>query len=216
MDGSTTEAMHVKEVRRPARRFLVYVLIACLALFAAYYARGTWAAKQATDPKSPEDGVICQLVRDPDGEKVIRTAVIIPVPIESAWQILSDYAEWERLFTTIRRKQVAEPIGENQHHVISDVTTPLGTLSLDFIITHEETADGGYLAWWDAPTDELPINKGTIRITPHGDAQTLFVYTVHKQYRTYPSFLVNNVLLSHQPDLVRTLAARMEEVAQQP
>ena len=216
MDDSKTELKHINEVRRPARRFLAYVTVACLALFAAYYARGTWAAKQATDPQSPADGVICQLVRDPDGEKVIRTAVVIPVPVDTAWQILSDYAEWEQLFKTIRRKQVAEPIGENQHHVVSDVTTPLGTLSLDFVVTHEETPDGGYLARWDAPTKELPINKGTIRITPQGDAETLFVYTVHKQYRKYPTFLVNNVLLGHQPDLVRTLAARMEEVAQQP
>ncbi|MCA9239799.1 MAG: SRPBCC family protein [Planctomycetales bacterium] len=216
MDGPTTGVPQVNEARRPARQFLVYVLMALLALFALYFARGAWAAKQAKDPASPQDGVICQLVRDPDGEKVIRTAVVIPVPIETAWRILSDYGEWERLFKTIRRKQLSEPIGENQHHVVSQVTTPLGTLSLDFIVTHEKTADGGYLAWWDAPTDELPINKGTIRITPRGDGETLFVYTVHKQYRRYPSFLVNNMLLRHQPDLVRTLAARMEEVAHQP
>lgn len=216
MGGSTTDATQLRGVRRPARLWLAGVLMACLALFAAYYARGAWTAKLAMDPASTEDGVICQLVRNPDGEEVIRTAVVIPVPIDAAWQILSDYGEWERLFKTIRRKQVAEPIGENQHHVVSDVTTPLGTLSLDFVVTHEQSADGGYLAWWDAPTEELPINKGTIRITPRGDAETLFVYTVHKQYRKYPSFLVNNMLLRHQPDLVRTLAARMEEVARQP
>ena len=94
--------------------------------------------------------------------------------------------------------------------------TPLGTISLDFIITHEEIPSGGYLAWWDAPTDELPINEGTIRITPMGPEETLFVYTVRKQYRQYPSFLVNNMLLNHQPDLVATLAERMLEVADEP
>src|SRR5207247_1529017 len=83
-----------------------------------------------------------------------------------------------KLFKTVRRKQRTEPLEGNRRHVVSDVMTPMGTISLDFIVTHEETPDGGYLAWWDAPTRELPINRGTIRISPRGANQTLFGYSV--------------------------------------
>jgi hypothetical protein len=141
--------------------------------------------------------------------------VVIPVPVETAWKILSNYDEWERLFKTVREKKVAEQLDEHHHHVVSDVMTPLGMISLDFIITHEELPDGGYLASWDAPTKELPVNRGTIRISPHGQDQTLLVYSVRKQYQKYPRFLVNNMLLHQQPDLVGTLRRRMVEVAKE-
>jgi hypothetical protein len=195
-------------------RLLLAVLAGCLLLFGWYYWRGT-AASAPVDPQTPQDGVICQLARADDGGTDVRTAVVIPVPLDDAWRILSDYEEWERLFKTVRRKQVAEPAGENRHHVVSEVWTPMGMLSLDFIVTHERTAAGGYVARWDAPTNELPVNRGTIEITPLAGEQTLFVYTVRKHYKSYPDFLVNNALLNHQPDLIATLSQRMIEVAQE-
>lgn len=201
---------------RPSRLglYLLVVLGGCALLFGWYYWRGT-ATSTAVNPSKPEEGVICQLVSADDGGTDVRTSVVIPVPIEDAWRILSNYAEWERLFTTIRRKQVAEAIGANQHHVVSDVWTPMGTLSLDFIVTHEQTAAGGYIARWDAPVPELPVNRGTIEISPLGADQTLFVYTVRKHYKTYPDVFVNNALLNHQPDLIDTLRKRMIEVAKE-
>ena len=195
--------------------YLFAVSAVCLFLFGFYYWRGSWPADNPTDPKSVSDGVRCQLLRSHKDRKEIRTAVIIPVPVETAWRILSNYEEWERLFKTVRRKQITEQVGENQHHVVSDVTTPMGTLSLDFIVTHENLPGGGYRASWDAPTPELPVNEGDMRITPFSPNETLFVYTVRKEYRRYPSFLVNNMLLNHQPDLVATLATRMQEVAKE-
>jgi Polyketide cyclase / dehydrase and lipid transport len=199
--------------RRPWRLFTVVGVIALL-LFIGYYLRGTWATASPTDPDSPRKGPICQLVLSPDGHKVIRTAVLLPVPVETAWKVLSDYSEWERLFKTIRENK-AEVVGPNQHHVVSSVTTPMGTLNLDFIVTHEKLPEGGYRAWWDAPTRELPVNHGEIRITPKGKDNTLLVYTVHKEYSTYPTFLVNNMLLGQQKDLVRTLGQRIVEISKE-
>jgi len=196
-------------------RFLFGVSAVCVFLFGFYYLRGAWPADIPSDPKSVSDGVRCQLIRTHKDRTEIRTAVVIPVPLETAWRILSDYEEWERLFKTVRRKQITERVGENQHHVVSDVTTPMGTLTLDFIVTHEHLPGGGYRASWDAPTPELPVNEGEMRITPLSPNETLFVYTVRKEYRKYPSFLVNNMLLNHQPDLVATLATRMQEVAKE-
>lgn len=202
--------------RKRGWSWIVLVVSVCLLALGGWYVwRGT-----ATSPPAvlttPEQGVICQLVAGDDGGTDVRTAAVIPVPVETAWRILSNYEEWERLFKTVRRKQVAEPLGENRHHVVSDVWTPLGVISLDFIVTHEKTPGGGYIARWDAPTPELPVNRGVIEITPVSDTQTLFVYTVRKQYRRYPQFVVNNALLDHQPDLIETLRRRMIEVAATP
>lgn len=201
--------------QRVALRFLLGVLLVGLLLSGWFYLRGTWATTDPTDPTTPDQGVDSRLVQAPDGDKEIRTAVVIPVAVATAWKILSNYDEWERLFKTVRRKQVAEPVDEHHHHVVSDVMTPLGLITLDFIVTHERTPDGGYLAWWDAPTAELPVNRGTIRLTPLGPDQTLLVYTVRKQYRQYPHFVVNNLLLTQQKDLVRTLRQRMIEISQE-
>jgi hypothetical protein len=203
--------------RRPvAWRFLLGVLLAVLLLFGWYYLRGTWATANPTDPATPDQGVVSRLVASADGGRDVRTAVVIPVPVETAWKILSNYDEWERLFKTVRRKQVAEPLDAHRQHVVTDVMTPMGTLTLDFVVHHEPTADGGYLATWDAPVPQMPVNRGSIRITPQGPDRTLLVYTVRKQYRQYPQFFVNNSLLDQQKDLVRTLARRMVEIAREP
>ena len=202
-----------------ARRRIPWIVLAvalvCLLVFVGYYLRGTWATTSPVVLSSPEQGAVSQLVRAADGQKEIRTAVVIPVSVETAWAILSNYEEWEKLFKTVRRKQATKQLDANRHHVVSDVLTPLGTITLDFIVTHEQTPDGGYLAWWDAPTKELPVNKGAIEIQPLADDRTLLVYTIRKQYRHYPQFLVNNMLYSHQTDLVQTLRERMVEAAKE-
>jgi len=194
---------------------VVGVLLGCGVLFGWYYIRGTWATKNPTYPSSPEDGVTSVIVLNEDGDKEIRTAVVIPVSVENAWKILSNYDEWERLFTTIRASKTEE-LDNNRYHVVSEVMTPLGTIKLETIVTHEKIPGGGYRAWWDAPTDELPLNRGSIRVTPQGPEQTLLVYTVLKQYRQYPQFVVYNTLLGHQKDLVGTLRERIIEAAGEP
>ncbi len=208
--ATTTEARSRPRTPHPHR---VAVLALCLGLFALAYLRGTWADRSAHDPQRPEDGVTCRLVVDEKGDRAIRTAVVVPVSEPAAWKVLSDYNEWERLFKTVRRNKVAEQLDEYHHHVVSEVMTPLGTVSLDFIVTHQSTGDGGHLAWWDAPTRQLPVNRGTIRTTPLAADRTLLVYTVVKQWRIYPAFFVNNMLLNQQPDLVATLSKRIVEAA---
>ena len=212
---AASAAKTVPSKKRRMKRILILVLLGFGLLFGFYFVRGTWAASKMDDPTTPEQGVIAKLVLSDDGHREIRTAVVIPVSIAQAWRILSDYDEWEKLFKTVRRKQRTEPLEGNRRHVVSDVMTPMGTISLDFIVTHEETPDGGYRAWWDAPTRELPINRGEIRISPRGQRQTLFVYVVRKKYQQYPEFLVNNMLLDQQMDLVRTLSGRMIEIAKE-
>ena len=208
---------NVSMERSPALRFVVGVLMVCVVLFGWYYVRGTWATSSPTYPSSPEEAITSVIVRNQDGQNEIQTAVVMPVSVEDAWKILSDYGEWERLFSTIKHlDEETEPLDEKRHHVVSDVVTPLGVLKLDFIVTHEETSDGGYLAWWDAPTEELPVNRGEIRVKPQGPEKTLLVYSVHKDYRRYPQFVVYNMLLDHQSDLVSTLRDRITEAAREP
>lgn len=202
--------------RRKSPWVVLGVVLAALVLFGGYYVRGTRATKTPVELTTPEEGAVSELVLAADGQKEIRTAVVIPVSVDTAWTILSNYEEWEKLFKTVRRKQATEKLDANRHHVVSDVLTPLGTITLDFIVTHVQTPGGGYLAWWDAPTKELPVNKGTIEIKPLAEDRTLLVYTIRKQYRQYPQFLVNNMLYSHQTDLVLTLRDRMVEVAGKP
>jgi len=215
MNPPTTATSARPSRRRVALRFVLGVLFLCSLLFGWYYLRGTWATAIPVDPTTPEQGAICRIVQTPEGDREIRTAIVIPVSVATAWKILSNYNEWERLFKTIRERKSTEKLDEHRHHVVSDVMTPLGTIALDFIVTHEQTADGGYLASWDAPTTDLPINRGSIRITPQGPERTLLVYTVRKRYRQYPEFFVNNMLLDTQPDLVRTLSRRMIEIARE-
>jgi hypothetical protein len=216
---SAPAAERATERRLPRRKtpwLVLGVVFSGLAICAGYYLRGTWATSTPAEVTSPEQGAVSQLVLAPDGQKEIRTAIVIPVSVETAWSILSNYEEWEKLFKTVRRKQATEKLDANRHHVVSDVLTPLGTITLDFIVTHEQTPGGGYRAWWDAPTKELPVNKGTIEIQPIAADRTLLVYTIRKQYREYPQFLVNNMLYSHQSDLVQTLRDRMVEAANEP
>lgn len=198
---------------RGIRKFLLGVLFVGFLLFGWYFLRGTWATANPTDP-TPEQGVVSRLVLTPEGDKEIRTAVVIPVPIDTAWKILSNYEEWEKLFKTVRKNKEVTAVDDNHHHVVSDVMTPLGMITLDFVVKHEKTADG-YVASWDAPTAELPTNRGKITLTAQGKDRTLLVYNVRKQYRRYPQFVVNNMLRGSQRDLVHTLSKRMIEIAKE-
>ena len=201
-----------KNGRRSRKRSVTGILLTGLLSFSlllgACYLRGTSAVSKMDDPATPEQGALTKIVMSDDGNREIRTAVVIPVAIEQAWEMLSG-DEWQKLFESVRQKEQAGPLEQNRRHVIADVMTPLGTITLDMIVTMEELPGGGYQAWWDAPADDLIIKKGNIRITPQGPGQTLFVYTAQRKYRQYPEFLVNNMLLNHQSDVVNTVQKRM-------
>jgi hypothetical protein len=209
------ESAEARDTRPRVVRWIIGVLLVFLGLFVWYYLRGAWATSNPTYPASAEQGVVSQLVQNAEGRNEIHTAVVVPVPVETAWNILSNYEEWERLFKTVREREPTKQLDENRHHVVSDVLTPLGVLQLDFIVTHEQTPEGGYRAWWDAPTDDLPVNRGEITITPQGPDSTLLVYVVEKKYRQYPQFLVYNLLFDQQADVVGTLRERMLQIAQE-
>jgi uncharacterized membrane protein len=196
-------------------RWIVGVTLVFAGLFVWYYLRGTWATATPEYPAAAEQGVVSQLVKNTESGNEIHTAVVVPVPVETAWSILSNYEEWERLFKTVREREPTKQLDENRHHVVSDVITPLGVLQLDFIVTHEKTPEGGYRAWWDAPTDDLPVNRGEITIAPQGPDATLLVYVIEKRYKQYPQFLVYNLLFDQQADVVGTLRQRMLEIAQE-
>src|SRR5262249_38155877 len=73
---------------------------------------GTWAETEARNPASAAEGPVAQLVQEPDGRKVVRSAMIVPYPIDRVWAVVTDYDHFDQVFPYLRgTKGVRDPDG---------------------------------------------------------------------------------------------------------
>lgn len=190
--------------RLKKRIFIPLVLLAIMSsIFAALWIRGTVADTSERNPGSPADGVVTQLLLAADGRKVVRCAVVLEDPVDTVWKAVTDYAQFEKTFPTVRGvKSSVEADG--RHRLACDVSSILGSWPIDVRIRHEE-APGRYVASWDEPSGDVIVNRGSWTLLPVPGERTLVVYTLDVEVRPFPSFLVRAVLLSRQKTVVEAL-----------
>src|SRR4051812_43347929 len=67
---------------------VAFVLLAALGVAGL---RGTWADDIARDPATSAEGIKTQLWNAPGGGKQVRCSMVLDVPAEKAWAVITDY-----------------------------------------------------------------------------------------------------------------------------
>jgi uncharacterized protein YndB with AHSA1/START domain len=192
--------------RRVKKRLLIPAavlgVLAVLVLWA--YVRGTWADREPRNPLSSAEGVLTQLYLAPEGRKQVRCAVILDYPPRKVWEVITDYEHFAEIFPTVSRAEVTrEPDG--RYHWVGTVTSPVGGYPIDIHIRHEERP-GQFEASWDGPTGSVTVNRGSWTVTPMGQGRTLLVYSLEAEIAPFPNFVVRNVQLSREMEVVGAVA----------
>jgi uncharacterized protein YndB with AHSA1/START domain len=201
--------------RPPSRRIKLRMVIpavligAVMALLLWGIIRGNWTDSEARNPASAADGVVTQLLRNAEGRKQIRAAVIVSAPPDRVWKVVTDYDHFSEVFPTVSTaKGVHDPDG--RWHVTGEVRSIVGHWPMDLHVRHDESTNR-FVASWDEPHEAWKVNRGSWVITPHGPNETLLEYNLELKVSPFPDFVVRAVLLGQLKPVLRAVANRADE-----
>jgi uncharacterized protein YndB with AHSA1/START domain len=211
---SSTPATQPGRPRRLKKRVLIPVVLLglLLLLFAWLFVRGTWADSTARNPHSAAEGPVVQLLTGEPGRKEVRCALIVDRPPAEVWAVLTDYPHFADFFRYVSRIEVKSRTDQEVHLEGLAHSRLWGDWPFEVKVHHQTWPDkGAYVASWDDPDEELPVNRGSWVLEPAGGGRdkTLIVYTLQIETRHYPAFLVRNVLLDR---IARIVVSARDEV----
>lgn len=168
--------------------------------------RGNWTDPEPRNPSSTADGAATQLLRNAQGRKQIRAAIIVNAPPDRVWKVVTDYDHFSDVFPNISTsKGVRDPDG--RWHVIGEVRSMVGRWPMDLHVRHEESP-ARFVASWDEPNGAWKVNRGSWVVTPHGPRETLLEYNLELTVSPFPDFVVRAVLLGQLKPVMRAVASR--------
>ena len=199
--------------RRIRKRALVPIIVlAVVAVLAVVlYVRGTYPAGEVRNPASSAEGTVTQLVRDADGNLVVRCAIVVDAPPKDVWAVVTDF-DRQATFLPYLRAMSGEPAGEGRWHVRGVAHSGLwGEWPFESdVVLHEQPEKGEYRSSWSEENRGLlAVNRGSWQLSPAGTSGTLVVYSLQVELAGYPSFLVRNIIMDR---LHLVVAAARDEV----
>lgn len=215
--SSTARTPAPEPARRVKKRWLIPgILLGLLAVGMAWVAiRGTWADAEVRNPTSAAEGPVAQLVQEPSGRKVVRSAMIVPYPIDRVWAVVTDYDHFDQIFPYLRGTR-GQHDPDGRWHMTARAGWP-GVLdwAIETHITHKTSPASGNaaqpedMASWDEPGGELLVNRGSWDLRPAGTGETLIVYTLDIEVARFPNFMVRAALLDRVSNIMRAVADRL-------
>jgi ribosome-associated toxin RatA of RatAB toxin-antitoxin module len=195
--------------QRVKKRFYVPLILLLLMLGVAlgFFVRGTWADTKEKNPAGPEAGTVTQLLRQPDGNVVVRCAVIAHAPPKDVWAVVTDYAHHNRFLPYVGR--VAATQQDDGRLLIDGVAHSRiwGDWPFQSLVAHKESPDDGQYAtsWSEENKDVFQINRGGWTVSCFGQADTLLVFTLQVELKHYPNFIVRNVIMDRLHAVVQAM-----------
>lgn len=172
------------------------------------FIRGTLADTVEKNPTNVSQGVLTQLFQNAQGQKIVRGALIIEASPEKVWKTITDYPKFPEVFSNMKElKVVKEEGGTSQIQGLAH--TFLGDYPFEITVKHQ-SSEKEFKASWDQATDLLKVNRGSWTLTPI-ENQTLVVYTLELEVKSFPKFLVRDFLLTQlKPTLlaVKTIVSQ--------
>jgi ribosome-associated toxin RatA of RatAB toxin-antitoxin module len=202
-----------KPKRRRARLLFIPVLLLVLALlaFVVFYIRGTWATSEAGNPATVQEGPISQLYLTPEGDKVIRCAILLPYPVERVLGVVTDYAHYSEFLPYLSDIQ-AERKDDDWLMKGQAQSAVSGTWPFEITVREERLGRSQWRIRWDEQPNqsEVALNRGSWELTPAGDNQTLLVLTLQAEVRSTPTFFLRNFFLYRLKQVVRAVERRLQ------
>ena len=200
-------------MRRP-RRKLLFLLIALSTVMALVtlgaYVRGTWADTQQRVPANLGEGPVCYIYQDSSGEKEVRCAIRLSVPMDEVWSAITDYEHFGDICSCIHAEKIIhEPDGLCRLEARANAIPP-GQMPFAVEMRHEQKLEQ-YVSSWDQPSDEILVNRGQWILTPLGPRETLLEVSLEIQIRRIPTFILRNISRSRLRDAALAVDRRLRD-----
>src|SRR5262245_40564278 len=112
---------------RPRRRWLLIPigLIALILLaFVWAYNRGTSAETTTRNPASSAERPVSQLYKTADGHTTVRAAIRLDVPREKVWEVVTDFANYDRFLPYLQDISVTPASEEGPMKLSGEAKSP--------------------------------------------------------------------------------------------
>jgi ribosome-associated toxin RatA of RatAB toxin-antitoxin module len=200
---------------KPRRRrifvpmFLLLMLVLFVAAACAAVVRGEWADLAEKNPTAPNEEAITQLLQKPNGNVVVRCAIVVNAPPKDVWAAVSDYARYGEFLPDMSKVE-ATPQKDGRVLVAGAVHSRLGgELPFEILTKHAASAEKGEfsITWSERDMNAFKLNRGSWSVTPidKTQQQTLLVCTLQIEMKDYPNFIPRNILLIELPAVVKAM-----------
>lgn len=184
---------------------LIVLVVASVILFV----RGTWADSAENNPATTADGAVTQLLRKPNGNVVIRCAILVDAPPKDVWAVVSGYDKHGEFLPYVSKVEAAkQPDGRFKINGIAQ-SRLWGDWPFESLTTHEEHPDDGEYAatWEERDVEEFEVNRGGWHLKPIDKTkqQTLLSFSLQIDLKRYPNFIVRNIIMDRLSSILTAM-----------
>ena len=197
--------------KRARKRIYIPLILLLLLLISAVgiYLRGTWADSVEKTPSRPEEGTVTQLLKKPDGNVVVRCAVVVDARPQEVWAVIIDY-EGHPKFLPYVSKVKASKQADGQFLIDGITHSSLwGDWPFQSLVTHTEKPETMQYAthWNEVDKDLFKVSRGgwRVRAIEKSNQQSLLVFELQIELKDYPNFLVRNVVMDRLYTIVEAM-----------
>ncbi len=175
----------------------------------AFAVRTSIVDRELKNPKTPDDGIVCQILAE-GGRKPVRCAVVLDAPPERVTAMIRDYRDYPQLFggrgwhMEVDRAD-REPDG--RVHFVGRVRTRVASWPVDLRITHEDQGTL-HVNRWDETSPE-GVSRGHWRVEPAEGGRTLLAYQLDLDAGRTPGFLTREFLFVELRSPLRRIRRRL-------
>ena len=185
------------------------LLMLLLGVAVGFYVRGTWADTVEKNPASPEEGTVTQLFQKPNGNVVVRCAVIVDAPPQEVWAVVTGYDKHKDFLPYVSKvKAVKQADGR---YLIDGIAHSRlwGDWPFQSLTKHVEAPERGEYAavWSEEDVGEFLYDRGSWTLKPTDSArkQTLLVFSGQIELKRFPNFIVRNIIMDRLHTVLKAM-----------
>ncbi|MSQ93165.1 MAG: hypothetical protein EXR98_01265 [Gemmataceae bacterium] len=211
MSNSPSPPTDAAPPRRAKKRVYIPLILLVLLLAAAgvFYVRGVWADAVEKNPANAEAGTVTQLLQKPNGNVVVRCAIIVDAPPKDVYAVVTDY-ESHCMFLPYLGEVKATRQSDGRILLEGIAQSRLwGDWPFQSVVTHQESPDDGEYSthWGEEDKGAFKVNRGGWNLTPVGPKkqQTLLVFTLQIEMKDHSNAIVRNIIMDRQHAVVKAM-----------
>jgi ribosome-associated toxin RatA of RatAB toxin-antitoxin module len=209
MSTSTPAQPETPQPQRVKKRiYIPLILLVVLTVIAVgFYVRGTWADKEEHNPAGSDAGTITQLLRQPDGNVVVRCAVVVDAPPKDVWAAINDYGSHKNFLPYVTKVEATpQPDGKILIDGVAYSRLWQEWPFQSLVTNKEDPGNGEYSALWsEEDKGEFKVNRGGWSVKRFGKGETLLAFTLQIEMEKVPNFLVRNIIMDRLHSVLKAM-----------